>query len=304
MARPCGLARQGAVRDAKSGRAPSPASVSFIGRRRRGLEHRQAIVSALLPAFGLVFGCAHPATQSSPPAPVKSPPAEARSTPVHGAATEAHDPSYGIECAGATCRPGEEVCCLHGEHRCVPSQSDGSLSCIPEGFLACDDSNDCPSASVCKTFGTDWIDAQCVDLEEQAYRGAGPFEICTPGSQCRTPRTSCREGLCRAPRPPVTIPCGDVECSAGAPVCCISTFEDERHCSASCELGERGFECRDARDCPARELCTIAPLGDQYCGTLSFDIGVACAVDSECEVARQAYPHMGIHCVNGSCEGS
>ncbi len=160
-----------------------------------------------------------------------------------------------------------------------------------DGVQACDDSHDCRAGMFC-----------CEDGEPASDRcepkRCSRFEVCTPGSTCRTPRTSCVDGYCRGQRPAVAIPCGEDTCTGERSICCVSEARGTRHCASECQAQEYDIECMKAADCPVYEICLIAPSGHHVCGPFSHNFGVACASDAECPSFDGRTPSV---CVHGEC---
>ncbi len=208
-----------------------------------------------------------------------------------------------VACGALTCAAGRELCCLTaGGPRCVPytgprvqlhelaaACSQQQAPTTDEYPVPCDDSGDCPLRHTCCLEHDHRL---CVPLAGDGWNRCGDYEVCAPGSPCRSAGTSCSAGSCAAPRPSTSIECFGQKCTGSTPICCAPPRTEECHREAKCVRDARecyylapAFTCLAPADCPRRQVCVANPLfGWTWC-VQSWDAGntaLVCRTDADC----------------------
>jgi hypothetical protein len=188
-----------------------------------------------------------------------------------------------IPCGKGSCRADREICCGHVPHEqgtCLVFSGDRSdMSAMGRACakidnqvypVVCDDSSDCPAGhTCCSEMGGDPAYEVCLPLDPSGWHRCNGFELCRPGSPCRTAGTSCERGICQLPRPPpnaIQVDCFGQTCTGATPICCAPP--SNQACQAGpkcvsdrldCYYQSPVIECSGADDCAPHEHCLFYP---------------------------------------------
>lgn len=208
-----------------------------------------------------------------------------------------------IACETVDCDLESEVCCVVRRHdgsttgSCAakPAGQDSGSPCCPgrecsaEGMTVdrrCDEAGDCPAGHRCGE-----LDAGEGLLEQQFCAVRWEVEICLAGSTCRNGNGCVAQVGALVGRCPLQIAppsCGAKVCKLGE-TCCWNVEDHRGRCSATCDEGERPFECTSPAHCD-HSSCDASPGSLQYdCGGGGHQGSVLCRTVKDCPEHLSAF---------------